>query len=146
MSEATRLGSFPSAEVLRAYNEAVPGSAERIIGRIEAEAEHRHRQEERALTAQIEDARAQRAAERRGQYLGFSIGVFAISCGTYAGVHNAQISGSFIGAGGVIGLVLAFIAGRKGSPPVLPAEVTPPARATTRRGVATFAAAPPRQQ
>jgi hypothetical protein len=48
-----------------------------------------------------------------GQILGFAIGVIAIGCGTYCGVSGAQITGSFIGSGGVIGLVSVFVLGRR---------------------------------
>ena len=49
-----------------------------------------------------------------GQFLGFLIGVFTVAGGTYAATHGAQIPGALIGSGGVIGLVTAFIYGRKG--------------------------------
>lgn len=42
-------GPLPAPEDLRAFNDIVPGGADRIIQRWEAESQHRHRFEERAL-------------------------------------------------------------------------------------------------
>ncbi len=48
--------------------------------------------------------------ERRlGQVLGFSIGIAALACGTYASVNGAELAGGLIGGGGIIGLVGAFL-------------------------------------
>ena len=45
--------------------------------------------------------------------LGFGIGTIAILGAVYAGVHSAQVVGSFIGTAGVTGLVSVFILGRR---------------------------------
>lgn len=79
----------------------------------EAEQANRHDQERRALEAQISNLRARNRETHIGQILGFLIGVVTVGCGTYAAVHGATIAGSFIGTMGVVGLVTAFIYGRK---------------------------------
>jgi uncharacterized membrane protein len=87
----------------------VPGSAKRIITLVETETAHRQALEKLSVTGDIYEARL-------GQIFGFLIGLFAIGCGTYAAVHGAEVAGTVIGSGGVIGLVTAFIYGRKKIP------------------------------
>ncbi len=49
---------------------------------------------------------------RWGQVFGFVIGMAALIAGAFSAYHGQQIAGSFIGAGGVIGLVSVFVLGR----------------------------------
>lgn len=99
-------GPIPSPAVLEQYDKILPGAAERIIRMAESEAEHRHRLTSRHLESEIAEA-------RWGQILAFFIGVFTIGCGTYAAIQGAELAGGFIGTTGVVGLVTAFILGRK---------------------------------
>jgi uncharacterized membrane protein len=80
-----------------------------------AELEQAHRHEREKKTDQLQ-ASFQRDVAREiatGQICGLTIGVVAICGGVYAAVNGAQWTGGFIGGGGVIGLVTAFIVGRK---------------------------------
>lgn len=85
----------------------------------EQEMEHRHRMEEKELDADIafNESIAGREGKEilRGQVFAFLIGIVTIGCGTYATVEGHPLAGSFIGGTGVIGLVTAFILGRKGN-------------------------------
>lgn len=47
-------GPLPSPEQLQGYEDIVPGSAERIIGRLEGETSHRHGMERRGNTLLLE--------------------------------------------------------------------------------------------
>lgn len=105
------VGPIPPPAVLREYNSILPDAANRIIKMAEDEANHRRKMEQKALIDSIWEGRI-------GQFLAFLIGVFTIGCGTYTAINGAEIAGSLIGAGGVIGLVSAFIYGRKNRPPV----------------------------
>jgi len=78
----------------------------------EEEANHRRRLENELVQGQFFEARRYRLAELLGMIFAFLIGVFGLSCATYCAVHGAQIAGSVIGAGGIGGLVTAFIMGR----------------------------------
>jgi len=75
----------------------------------EHEAQHRHTLEGHALRADIADREQRHTEYRTGQWLAFSIGVIALSLGTYTAIHGAQIAGAFIGTSGVVGLVSAFL-------------------------------------
>jgi uncharacterized membrane protein len=99
-------GPLPHPQVLAEYDRVSHGAADRILTMAENEAKHRHNMEERALKAQIWEIRL-------GQIFGFSIGIFTIAAGAFCAIRGAQIAGSIIGGGGVIGLVSVFIAGRK---------------------------------
>ena len=107
---------FPPPELLKAYNEAEAGLAGRMFSEIEAEAKHRREMEAKVLTIQDADIKAQRVAERLGQIFGLIIALFTVAAATYAAVHGAQVAGSIIGTGGLIGLVAVFIYGRRVSP------------------------------
>lgn len=68
----------------------------------ENEADHRRGLEQRTLIGDIWEGRI-------GQFLAFLIGIFTIGCGTYTAINGAEIAGSVIGVGGVVGLVSVFI-------------------------------------
>lgn len=99
-------GPLPHPSILEQYEQVLPGSAERLLRMVEQEADHRRALEKRQLTSQIVETHI-------GQVLAFLIGVFAIAAGSYTALQGAELSGAFIGSGGVIGLVVAFIYGRK---------------------------------
>lgn len=61
--------------------------------------------EQKSLDARISIARL-------GQIFGLIIGLAALLAGTFCAYHEQQIAGSFIGAGGVVGLVSVFVLGR----------------------------------
>ncbi len=99
-------GPLPTPAILEQYERTSPGSADRIMKMAESEVTHRHQLENTVVRGDIFEA-------RMGQIFAFLIGIFAIGCGTYAAVNGAEIAGSLVGAGGVIGLVSAFIYGRR---------------------------------
>jgi uncharacterized membrane protein len=81
----------------------------------EAEQEHRHGVEGTVVVESFEEA-------KRGQRYGLTIGLFAIGAGAVTAVLGAPLAGTFIGTGGVIGLVTVFVLGRMRptSAPALP--------------------------
>ncbi len=105
-------GPLPSPEVLKHYNEIIPGLAERIVQMAEAETQHRRAMESKIIDSQTSDLKKYRRAELFGQFFGLIIGCSAIFGAIYAATHGAQIAGAFIGTTGVTGLVTAFIVGR----------------------------------
>jgi uncharacterized membrane protein len=110
-------GPIPPPNILRDYNQAVPGLGDRIVTMAEKEGDHRRYLEKTSLEGELRlnnkivDYYA--AEVHRGQTFAVAIGFFAILAGTVAALMGAQIAGGFIGAGGVIGLVAVFIHGRK---------------------------------
>jgi uncharacterized membrane protein len=98
-------GGLPPADILEAYEKVVPGSAKAILDAFVKQSEHRQAMERQSLSARISIA-------RWGQFFGFSIGIAALIAGAFSAYHGQQIAGSFIGAGGVVGLVSVFVLGR----------------------------------
>ena len=97
---------MPDPNALIRYNDAVPDGAARIFAAFEAESAHRRKLEELAQAAQIADT-------KRGQLFGLIIGLAALAVGGLtASVGNSPVAGTFIGSGGVIGLVSVFVLGR----------------------------------
>jgi len=127
--QASFSGPLPPPEMLRAYNEAEPGLASRIIQMAETEAQHRReieRQESAAAIqiavkdsdARLEEMRSDYLEGRWGQRFAASIGWLAILCSTYLGTHGAQATASIVGGGGLVAIVTAFLRSRKASEPL----------------------------
>lgn len=121
-------GPIPPPQALEAYERVLPGAAERILSMAERQSAHRQDLEAKAVNAQIGDMGAARSEARLGQAFGLIIGLTAIGAGTAVAVLNPDVSGavtgSVIGGSGVVGLVTAFIIGRKHERP--PEESTKP--------------------
>lgn len=105
-------GPMPPPHLIAGYGEIDPSFPERLFGLTEREAIHRQKMEEKALDADIEDMRAERRYQIRGQTFGFSIGVIATFVGGIAALLGAPLAGGFIGCAGVTGLVSVFITGK----------------------------------
>ncbi len=110
-------GPIPPPEVLRAYEGSLPGLADRVVSMAEKEGEHRRRQEVKALDAEIAIntrlANSHISDVRRGQIFAFLIGIIALGVGGSTAVLGQPVVGGLLGSGGLIGLVSAFINGRK---------------------------------
>jgi uncharacterized membrane protein len=85
----------------------------KLLDLVEQEAAHRRALELQSLEARVSDEKAGRLEARVGQIFALLIGIVAVVSGTYTAVSGAQLAGSFIGGGGVIGLVTVFIVGRR---------------------------------
>ena len=106
-------GPLPDPNTLAKYEQACPGAADRIITRFEKEADHRHAFENQMIQFGAADAERDRREAMLGQVFAFVIGMTAIIVGGITSVCGAEWAGSFIGGGGVIGLVTVFIKGRR---------------------------------
>lgn len=87
------IGPLPPPESLERYDEALPGLAERIVGRMEQESEHRHRLDE------------------RGQLIAAILGGGGLVGGLGAIFTNHDWAGVAVIASGVAPLVFAFVKG-----------------------------------
>lgn len=106
-------GPIPDPDSLLRYNEIVPGSADRLIALAEGESRHRRDQEQKQLEANIWLARENQREAFRGQLFGFMIGIAALTAGSITAVRGAPVAGGIIGGAAIVGLVTAFIIGRK---------------------------------
>lgn len=99
-------GPIPPPQLLKGYEDIMPGSAREIFDMAKDQAAHERSFENKALGAQMRD-------NLLGQVFGFLIGTIAILAGTYAAVNGAQLSGGLIGGGGVAALTAVFVLGRR---------------------------------
>lgn len=104
--ERTHIGPLPDPQTLQSYADIIPDGANRVMKMAENQLEHRMYIEKKAIRGQLNQSNI-------GQILAFIIGIFAIGCGTYCIVSGHDWSGSILGGAGVIGLVTAFIQGKK---------------------------------
>ena len=103
-------GPIPPPQVLQQYEHIVPGAAERILKMAETQSKHRQTMERNIVNANISN-------EKKGLVFGFSIGLFAIIVGLICTLLGQPLPASFIGGGGVIGLVVVFVYGSKSRKP-----------------------------
>ena len=99
-------GPLPKPDILRRYDEILPGAAERILKMAEDQQKHHHDQERRQLEMYLMAVQSDSKRSNRGLWAGFAITLVGLGGGiilVYAG-HDW--------AGGVIaGLNLASVAG-----------------------------------
>ena len=116
--QETYSGPLPHPDMLARYEQIHPGTAERIIQRFENEATHRQTLERQVIDAQIERQNAEIAEIRRGQWFAFVLGAIGLLVGSAVAGFSQTNAGAYAGGaiGGVtlVGLVTAFIAGRRG--------------------------------
>ena len=102
-------GPLPHPELLRNYNEIIPGAAERILSMAEAEAAQQHNMERLALQCASSEARL-------GQWFGLIIGICAFITVIIAVILGAEKTAMVVGGTTVVGLVTVFVAGHKPQP------------------------------
>ena len=99
-------GPLPPPDALEKYERVSPGAAERIIAMAETQSSHRHELEKSLVDSEYKQA-------SKGQICAATLGALAIISGAIAGILGAQWTGSVIGGLVVVGLVSAFIRGRR---------------------------------
>ena len=105
-------GPLPSPGMLESFDRIVPGLARKIVDRSELELQHRHRIEQQALAAKIEDQKAERVYKGRGQWMAFVLCMVLISIGSIAAFTGHGTVASVIFGTTVIGVVTVFVVGR----------------------------------
>lgn len=110
-------GPLPPPDILRQYEDVSEGLSERLISLVEKEADFRRKMEERYLEAQIEfKSRSLEISSlevKRGQVFGLTIGCVALVCGLITAWIGHPVAGTLLGSGTILGLVSAFLYGRK---------------------------------
>lgn len=112
-------GPTPSPDVLRDYEQIVPGSADRIISMAERQSEHRQKLETTALNNGHTRAVL-------GAVLGFTLGAIAIGGGLYLATHGQELGGYAIMITTVTGLAGVFVYGRSSTKKELAEKVGSP--------------------
>jgi uncharacterized membrane protein len=104
---------YPPPEVMRLYEEAVPGLANRMVDATEQIGLHKREIELIRVNAQVESMRRDYAEGRRGQICAVLVAFAAIAGSTYTATHGSQLAASVLGVGGLGTIVTAFVYGRK---------------------------------
>ena len=99
-------GPLPHPEILVGYEQASPGSAERIISMAEKQADHRRAMESKLLDADIKN-------EHRGQIMAFSLATLISGGGIYLLAIGQDLSGLVALIAPLAGLAGMFIAARR---------------------------------
>ncbi|PWS24065.1 DUF2335 domain-containing protein [Enterococcus faecium] len=94
-------GPIPHPDILKKYKELDKGSAKLIIENGVQESVHRREMEKLALEKSVRD-------KRRGQYLGFLIGLIVIMTGFWLINNNHPITGTLLSGTSLLGLVGSF--------------------------------------
>lgn len=102
-------GPLPSPSVLKAYEAICPGAMDRILQLAEREQQHRLDCEQQALSANIDDAKAERAAECRGQWQAFVLCFASIASGVILALLGQPIPGSLLAGATMLGVAAVFI-------------------------------------
>ncbi len=97
-------GPLPSPDVLRAYNQIVPGLAAKIVQQAESQTQHRIQQESKVIQSDITQARL-------GLWLGFILCLLFLFVGGGLVYLNHDNAGRIIATAAVVGLATAFIYG-----------------------------------
>ena len=98
-------GPIPPPEMLRKYDELLPGSADRIISMAERQSAHRQKLESDVIGSNI-------FSERLGMILGFIICLIAISGGIYIVIQGKSAEGIAAIIVPLAALVAVFIYGK----------------------------------
>lgn len=97
-------GPLPPPEILRRFDEVVPGAAERIIKMAEEQSTHRKDLERKVIDSDI-------ARSKWGQILGFCIAVVGLAVAALIAIFGNAIAGGVIGVGTLASLVGVFMYG-----------------------------------
>ncbi|HAF2502209.1 TPA: DUF2335 domain-containing protein [Salmonella enterica] len=101
-------GPLPPPDVIRGYDQILPGGAERIFSMAEKEQAHRHKMDSTAVNGAIRK-------DKRGQWMGFSIAITILAIASvFAWRGNTAFAGALI-AIDLIGFVSVFVLGRRAS-------------------------------
>ncbi|RPH33516.1 MAG: DUF2335 domain-containing protein [Bacteroidales bacterium] len=104
--QKVHIGPLPTPETLREYSALIPNGAERIMAMAEKQQDHRISLEKKVISGQMSQSYI-------GQFLAFFIGIAALASATYCSINDHELTGIFLGVGGLTGLVTAFIQGKR---------------------------------
>lgn len=105
-------GPLPSPEVLSAYEKACQGAAQEIIDMAKKEQAHRHTGEQKSTDAICANSLAERTAEKRGQWMAFTLVLFCLVGAIVASIFGNTIAGAIL-AGAPLASVITTLITRK---------------------------------
>ena len=99
-------GPLPHPEDLSRYDDIVPGAGHRILAMAEGEQKHVHDLDRRKINENAKDV-------KRGQQFAFLVAIAAFASTVCLGYFGQSTAATAVGGTTVLGLVWAFIKGRK---------------------------------
>ena len=99
-------GPLPPPEILKKFDEIVPGAAERIIKMAEEQSAHRKELERKVIESDI-------SRSKSGQILGFIIAMVGLAVSALIAIYGNAFTGGAIGIGTLASLVGVFMYGSK---------------------------------
>ncbi|MBW1721272.1 MAG: DUF2335 domain-containing protein [Deltaproteobacteria bacterium] len=99
-------GPIPPPDLLKGYDDIIPGAAERILRMAEEEAAYAHRMNQLTLELSAKEV-------KRGQVSGFGVAIAAFIVATVALFLGLEKAAMTIGGTTIVGLVTVFVTGRK---------------------------------
>ena len=97
-------GPLPPPEVLKKFDEVVPGAAERIIKMAEGQFTHRVELEKKVINSDIDNS-------RKGQLFGFIIAIIGLVFSFILIIVGYQLVGGILGGTTLVALVSVFVYG-----------------------------------
>jgi len=97
-------GPIPPPDVLREYDNILPGSAERLIKMAEVQSAHRQGLESKVIGSDVYRANA-------GLWIGAIVAALSIAAGSYLVSIDHDVAGTTIATGVVVSLVGVFVYG-----------------------------------
>jgi uncharacterized membrane protein len=107
--EQHHIGPLPSPLSFEQYNNALPGAAERIMIMAEIEQKHRHSLE----LAEAANRNTMMKERSRGQWMAYSIALVLPCLGASLIFSGFSITGTILGAAGIIPVIYAFVPSKK---------------------------------
>lgn len=109
VTTATYVGPLPPAAEFQKYNAITPGAGDRILTMAEKEQQHRHEMERLLFEAEITDGIKERAENKRGQWMAWSIALVMIAVGAFLIYTGHPIIGSLLSGVTLLGVISAFL-------------------------------------
>lgn len=106
-------GPLPHPTILRGYEKALPGAAERILAAFEDEQKHRQALENKHLQINIEIAKQNLREQLIGQIMGFVLACVLIASASYLALHNHDWVAGVLGGTTLIGALGLFLQKRQ---------------------------------
>lgn len=97
-------GPLPHPDILKRFDEVVPGAAQRILAMAEEQSAHRRNLEKKVIDSDI-------ARSKWGQILGFCIAIAGLVVSGLIAIYGSALAGGIIGIGTLASLVGVFMYG-----------------------------------
>jgi uncharacterized membrane protein len=99
-------GPLPPPSLLRAYEDILPGSADRILGMVEKQSDHR-------MSVESQWLKSEDQIRKQGSQFGLVVALVGMMGSIYLGAIGNTTASTVMSGGTLIGLVAVFVTGTK---------------------------------